>query len=53
MHMNSVIFLPISALLKMKSKPYHIIRFPLHPLTHCYFHCYQHVFTLPAVSLPS
>lgn len=53
MHMYSVGFFPISALLKMKIKPYHIVRFPLHLLTHCYFHCYQYGFALTAVILLS
>lgn len=51
MNMNSVDFLPISALVKRKIKPYHIVRFPLPLLTHCYFHSYQYVFALPAVIL--
>lgn len=53
MHMNSVGFLPIFALLEMKIKPYHIVRFPLHLLTHCHFRCYQYGFTLTVVILLS
>jgi len=51
--MNSVLFSSVSALLKKKIKPYHIVRFPFQLLIHSYSSYYQYAYTLPAVLLPS